>query len=336
MDKIKFSREFSVSLLEREPKMRFKKGEDFSVWQKQSRQKLWELLGLDEMLVCDDDDFEVEGTKECSEFKTVDFTFQSETGYYVPCSVYTPNKNGNGRAVICVQGHSTGKHNSIGELIYQRDREVVGRDNDFARRALKEGYTAICIEQRYMGQCGRSEYGYPACSVSGASLPTLLLGRCAIGERVWDIMRLIDVIEKHFPEINTQNLICLGNSGGGTATFYAACIDERIKCAVPSCAVCTFKGSIGEIHHCACNYIPSIAKFFDMGDMGALIAPRTLIVVNGKQDDIFPDSEVRKCFDLIKEGYKNAGVADRCCLVTGEEGHRFYADAAWKEISNRI
>ena len=34
--------------------------------------------------------------------------------------------------------------------------------------------------------------------------------------------------------------------------------------------------------HCTCNFIPRIANHFDMGDIAGLIAPRGLVIVNGK------------------------------------------------------
>jgi hypothetical protein len=73
-----------------------------------------------------------------------------------------------------------------------------------------------------------------------------------------------------------------------------------------------------------------------MGDIGGLIAPRGLVVVNGKEDDIFPDEGVRESFDIIKSLYAAAGVADNCRLVTGAGGHRFYADDAWPQIRSLL
>ena len=50
-----------------------------------------------------------------------------------------------------------------------------------------------------MGEAGRlEEDGGPLCARKNAALPSLLLGRTAIGERVWDVQRLIDVLEKYF------------------------------------------------------------------------------------------------------------------------------------------
>lgn len=327
--------DYISKMFETEPSMRYDGNEDFSGWQQKAHKKLWELLALDKMVKCDDQ-FLIESDDQLDGYRKIRFSFQTEPGLYTPCYGLIPDDEKNIKGVvICLQGHSTGMHISIGEPHYEKDHNsIAGGDRDFAKRVIKEGYVAITMEQRYMGESGSDEEGSPSCLKLGRALPTLLLGRCAIGERVWDVMRLIDVIEKHFPEYKDKNLICLGNSGGGTTTFYATCIDSRIDCGVPSCAVCTYKDSIVDLKHCPCNYIPGIGEYFDMGDIAGLAAPRKLVIVNGKTDVIFPDSGVQKTFAVAKSLFKAAGCEDNCRLVTGPEGHRFYADLAWKTIND--
>ncbi|MBR5586662.1 MAG: hypothetical protein IKW02_01735 [Clostridia bacterium] len=316
------------------PSMRYDGKEDFSDWQKRAYDKLWDLLSLDKMVKCDDDDFLIESKEHPDGYEKIRFSFQTEPGLYTPCYALIPDNTEIKGVVICIQGHSKGMHISIGEPRYEGEEEyIASRDSDFARRAIKEGYVAIAMEQRYMGESGCDQDGSPACLRVGRAQPTLLLGRCAIGERVWDVMRLIDVIEKYFPEYSGKKLICLGNSGGGTTTFYSTCIDKRIDCGVPSCAVCTYKDSIVDLKHCPCNYIPGIGNYFDMGDIAGLAAPRKLVIVNGKIDSIFPDAGVQKTFAIAKDLFKAAGCEDNCRLVTGPEGHRFYADPAWEVIN---
>ncbi len=52
-----------------------------------------------------------------------------------------------------------------------------------------------------------------------------------------------------------------------------------------------------------------------------------LVVVAGKDDDIFPVAAVREAFGCLKMIYKTAGFEERCKLVIGKGGHRFYANA---------
>lgn len=311
------------------PRFRYREGENVVERRERVRKKLWELLGLDLFEPCDPR-VEFGAAIETENYRKTEFTFQSEAGYAIPCRILFPSSGLKPTPVICLQGHTTGMHISLGEQIYPADKaEIENGDRDLGIRAVKEGFAAVIMEQRYMGECGGDENG-PSC-LKGRSLASLLIGRNAIGERVWDVSRLIDVLEKEFRDkLNLNNIICTGNSGGGTTTFYAACMDERIKTAIPSCSFCSYYDSIVSIRHCACNYIPNAGLWFDMGDLGGVIAPRRFIVVAGRDDDIFPLEGVKKSFELTRRVYEAAGVPDNCRLVIGEGGHRFYADDAWK------
>lgn len=313
------------------PAMAYEKGMNVQVWRQEAKKKLEELLGLP-LGECHGH-FRITGEKVCDGYTQYDFTFQSEPGYYVPCVLLAPdNASGPLPVAICLQGHSTGMHISLGEAKYPGDQKTIDGGRDFAVRAVKEGFYAITMEQRYMGVCGSSENGAPACSgsVENAAMPSLLLGRTAIGERVWDVMRLIDVIEEELtPYIDSEKIILMGNSGGGTVTFYASCLDERIHLAMPSCAVCTYDDSIIAMNHCPCNYIPGIRRYFNMGDLGVLIAPRPFVLVCGEKDPIFPLEGVKKSFETIKSAYESMGKNGNCHLVIGNGGHQFYPDDAW-------
>ena len=188
-----------------------------------------------------------------------------------------------------------------------------------------------------MGTTGQNENGRPACLTLDACRSSVLMDRPAIGERVWDVMRLIDIIYAYLDEyIDTDRLLCMGNSGGGTTTFYASCMDQRIRFSMPSCAVCSYDASIIALRHCACNYIPGIRKYFEMGDLGGLIAPRPLVVVCGKDDDIFPLHGVETSYALIRKVYERFSCADSCRLVIGGAGHRFYPDEAWPVMMDML
>ena len=78
--------------------------------------------------------------------------------------------------------------------------------------------------------------------------------------------------------------------------------------------------------------MPGIARYFELGDPGGLIAPRRLVAVNGRCDPIFPDYGVRDAFKRIKELYTAAGVPENCILLTGEGGHICYPDITWPQV----
>lgn len=317
-----------AALKEITPSMRYDGKSDFSEWQKTARARLASLMGLDKIVPASDDLFTIEHEKEFDTFTEYRFTFRSEEGYFVPCVLWVPKgKEGKIPVVICLQGHSKGFHISLGRPIYPGDEKSIGGgDRDFAPQIIREGYAALAIEQRGFGECGGDEKG-PGCQVPAMS--ALLYGRTLIGERVFDISRAIDVVTEKFDFVDADKIACMGNSGGGTATIYASAIDERIKVSMPSCALCTYKDSIGAMKHCTCNYIPNIALDLDMGDLCGLIAPRKLVAVSGAEDAIFPHHGVAECIEVADLYYRASGEPDGYKWIEGPEGHRFYAALAW-------
>lgn len=321
------------------PKLAFDETAPYEPWRDAVKEKLTELLGdMPERVPLN---LQIEWEKEHDTFIEKRIVFDSEEDTSVPCHLWVPkNAKKPCPVIICLQGHSNGMHTSMGRKLYPTD--VEGGDRDFAVQIVNEGYAALVLEQRAFGERftekslvsndapelrkiqmqTRTSCFYP-------SLTALLVGRTLLGERVWDISRAIDAIAE-FPELDYDRVACMGNSGGGTATYYAACMDERIKIAIPSCAICTFIESIGIIRHCSCNYIPNMAKYFDMGELAACVAPRKLLMVSGEQDNGFFIKGARDAYAVIEKIYAKAGCPDNCKLVVGPLGHRFYADPTWK------
>ena len=308
------------------PAFRYSEGEDFAAWQRRARVRLEQVLGLP--LERCEENFRIEWTREEEDKTEIRFVFSSEEDVEVGCHLLLPREaKGRLPLVICLQGHSTGMHISLGAPKYPGDEETIsGGDRDFARQIVKRGQAALALDQRGFGERGGTPKG-PACQQP--AVQALLLGRTLIGERCWDISRAIDVVLAHFPQIDGDRIALMGNSGGGTATIYAAALDERITAAMPSCAFCGYLPSIGAQHHCICNYVPGILKDFDMGDLGALIAPRSLVVVSGQGDGIFPIDSAREQAEITRAAYRAAGAPDQFEQVVGAQGHRFYANDAW-------
>jgi cephalosporin-C deacetylase-like acetyl esterase len=265
-------------------------------------------------------------------FDEIRFHFASEPDLMIPAHLLLPKGSLDQErrlpVVICLQGHSTGMHISLGREKYEGDHlTIAGGDRDFAIQAVSRGYAAVAMEQRGFGELdGTVSTGAHRCQQ--ASMQALLLGRTLIGERASDVSRLIDALSA-FAQCDTSRVGLMGNSGGGTATWYAACLEPRIQIAMPSCSFCSLHDSIFSLHHCVCNYIPGLYRYFEMGDLALLIVPRPMIVVCGRDDEIFPLPGVRREFAKAQQIYAAAGVPDRCRMIVGEGGHRFYADQSW-------
>ena len=300
-------------------------------WQAKAREKLTELLGLP-YEKCDPL-FEVEYRDETEEYDETRFTFRTEPDCFAPAHFLSPKHSPFEKppVMICLQGHSTGMQISLGRFKFPGDaKEVDDGDRDYALEAVRRGFCAVALEQRCFGERG----GTPRPDCYNASMTALLSGRTTIGGRVWDISRLIDMLETEFADVcDPSRVYCCGNSGGGTATFYAAALEPRIRGAIPSCAFCTFADSIGAMYHCACNYVPRIRRYFDMAELAGMIAPRPLVIVSGEKDDIFPLAGAQSEFERVKNTYyANSAAPENAVHVIGPGGHRFYAAPAWERF----
>jgi len=312
------------------PRLRYDGTKPFAEWQKEAREKLIELLGLP--LEYGECKANIEYTKDGENYKEYRLIVETEPGYYNPCHLRIPTGvEGKIPLTLCLSGHGGGMHVALGVAKTEKDEEALKEwpHRNMSARAIKEGRAALVIEPRSFGECSLEGYGT---SCTEAAKIALLMGRTTIGERVWDAMRIMDAVGEAFAEIDMSNIVVTGNSGGGTVTYYLACVDERITAAMPSCSVCTFEQSIAIKRHCMCNHIPSIKKYFEMGDLAGLIAPRKLIIAAGEKDPGFYIKGSYDAFEQVKSVYIAAGVPENCALEVVDNGHLNYADHLWARL----
>ena len=198
-------------------KLRYDGKQDFEAWKTELRAKLVELIGIDKFKKCDPK-FKIEHDKTTDTYREIRFTIQSEEGYFFPSVLRVPlDAKGKIPVVICLQGHSTGFHISLGEPKYPSDpASISGGDRDFAVRIVKEGYAALAVEQRNFGECGGAGEKGPDCYIS--TMTALLLGRTTIAERVWDVSRVIDAVEAHFDFLDADKIYCMCSVASNSAT----------------------------------------------------------------------------------------------------------------------
>ena len=309
-------------------------GGDVAAWQAKLRKKLRLMLGMRRLQPSPLSSRSL-WSIEHPEGRIEKVVFQSEPGSHVMAYVCLPKK---GKPPydfwVCLQGHSTGAHVSIGRAFQNESEEFqIEGDRDFGIECMRRGYAAICLEQRSFGERAEAVQAFTKEGCHDASMQALLLGRTLVGERVTDVDRAIDYLEAR-GDARMDRIGVLGNSGGGTTSIYSAALLPRVAAAMPSCSLCTFRSTLLRIHHCSCNYVPGILGVAEAGDILGLFAPKPVVVVCGEKDDIFPIAGTKEAYSKLEEIYRACGAADRCRLAIGKEGHRFYAALGWAEMES--
>ena len=310
-----------------------------SAWQDELRSAVRMALGLDRIAAsyAEDTTFNAQKRSEVHEDDHIreEWVIQTEPNFQVPLFLLRPLNVSDSSAlplVITPHGHSTnGRYVYAG--ITQNDSErhsILEGERDIALQAVREGYISLAFEARAFGE-SRGPQAIADGSPNVCELwqkKAMLHGRTLIGERVWDVMRLIDWATSR-SEIDASRIAITGNSGGGTISLFAAAMDQRIGVCVPGSYFCTFVDSIGSIYHCGCNYIPGILELAEMSDIAGLIAPRPFLAVHGETDPFFPIAATRSAFASLEPIYAACNAQDRCQLHVGDGGHRYYKAPVW-------
>jgi dienelactone hydrolase len=272
----------------------------FKGWQQQARPVLRRLIGIDKISEqAGDHNVKVKlmQTDDLGEYTRQQGWIETEPHMRIKFLLLKPKKGGPCPLAIFPHGHdSRGYDTSAGVYHDQAHRnKSLSGDRDVAVQAVKRGFLAIAPATRGLADGGlpdpKGRHGNRGCRAQ--LIHCLLAGRTAIGERVWDMQRIIDWAAT-LPDVDTTNVLMMGNSGGGVVTLYTAACDERITIAVPSCPFSTYASPNGYIYHCDCNLIPGILEFGEMGDVAGLIAPRYLLAVNGRKDSLHSHSDIER------------------------------------------
>ena len=316
---------------------------DVTRWQEAFRPVVRRVLGIDAIAARGECDLEPElvGTVTLTDHIREEWTVQTEPGFRLPFYLLrppeTPASAGVRRPVVITpHGHGkAGKRTYVGIQDTPQEREsIAAGERDIALQAVREGYLAIAPDMRGFASLRRTEDQEQDRTSSCRTLQmhALLFGRTLVGERVFDVGRLIDFATTR-PDADASHVVITGNSGGGTVSLFAAACDERITVAVPGSYFSTFEDSIGSIYHCECNYVPGILRHGEMWDVAGLIAPRPFLAVAGTDDPIFPIASVRSSFARLQRIYEAAGAGSRCRLSVNEGGHRYYKRDVWPFVA---
>ena len=312
----------------------------FGQWQEKARGALIELTGLKQMEK-DLDGFtpkiqlgQAEKTNEL--FTRALCSMETEPGVVIPFYLLIPKDANPAQPLpllICPHGHDKlGLHSYAGAFKDEKhSRKVLEKQGDIGAQAARRGYVVIAPATRGLAEevlvpDPKGRHGNRPCRAQ--LIHCLLAGRTPIAERVWDMQRLLDWVEKH-PLIDRKRIAMTGNSGGGVLTAYTAAIDTRIRVAIPSCSFTSVMSAEGFIFHCDCCLVPKLRDWGDWKELGGLVAPRHLLIVHGVDDSLHHPPTVEKLAVSIGKIFQTAGVPNHTALKWGNSGHRFYPKKMW-------
>lgn len=251
-------------------------------------------------------------------------SFISYDGLEIPIYIiYPPNFDSKNKypTIIIFSGHGSAKQVAFEESSYQRGAGLA---------LAKRGFLLYIMENRGMGEL--SHLG----SHLRIDAVARIIGGTWYGEVITDALYLVENVI-HESNTDHNRIGTAGVSSGGALSFIVAALDNRISAAYVQGYLGSFKKLFGKrANHCLCGHIPGIIKICDMSDIASLVAPRSLIFINGTADNFYYIDAADE-FKKILPIYNKLGGEGRLKLMTPEGiGHEFSTNIAIKWFAEKF
>ena len=312
---------------------------DYEAWKERARSILHDLLGLDKMEDCPLMPRTLERKELAGGIVREKVLLQVEPDTWMPVFILIPPRKSEERqdCFIALPGHmGAGKYSVAGCSEIPAVRDAIERFHyDYGMQLARMGYVAVCPDCRGFGerrdealQNDREDAFLNSTCFQLAHMAEPL-GQTVAGMCTYDVMRLLDYISER-DEWNPDTVGCVGFSGGGMQTLWAAAMDDRIRQAVISGYMYGYKDSLLYLNgNCSCNYVPHLWEHFDMGDIASLIAPKPLLIQSCRADNLNGPrglQNVLEQIDIIKKAYELYGKGDRLIHDVREGGHCWHEE----------
>jgi dienelactone hydrolase len=321
--------------------------EEFLGWRDELRAQLRRVAGLDTMRTtplqpCITERVQLDG------YWRERVELQTEPGVIMPLYALIPGdlRPGERRAaVIAPHGHASGgKLAPSGRRDIPEVAETIREHNyDYGVQYVRQGMVAFCPDARGFGERREAVRQGPESFLHGScdllNHMAIPLGQSVTGMWTWDLMRLVDYVETR-PECDGQRIGCGGLSGGGLQTLWLAALDERVRCAVVSGYFYGYKDSLLKMYdNCSCNYVPGLWELADMGDIGALLAPRPLLIETGDADPLNGERGVANAQEQVaitRQAYALLGAEDKLSHHIFAGDHRWCGEKALPWLAEHL
>lgn len=257
---------------------------------------------------------------------------ETEPTVIMPFYLLVPDEP-NGAAIINPHGHGGAKDENLGFLPDGTLMTDAGGKASFGVTMARRGYYVAAPDARGAGERREGSHRGDGRERENSHREMLGAGICLglspIGGMVWDLERLLDFLLT-VPAIDSSRIGCAGMSGGGEQTIYFASLDRRVSLAITSGYFYGFRDALMlQPGNCGCNYAPYLYETVDMGDIGAMIAPRPFFIESGIADKLNGASGIDNVYsqvEIAREAYGLYGAGDRLVHSVHPGGHVWVGD----------
>ena len=245
------------------------------------------------------------GRVEREDYSVEKVYFEAYPGFFTTGNLYRPKgKKGPFPGIVSPHGHW-----GRGRLENSEAGSVPGRCINFA----KQGYVIFSYDM-----VGRVDSGEQIDHAYGGEREALW-GLSLMALQLWNAIRSVDFLEA-LPDVDNNRIGCTGASGGGTQTFMLTAVDDRIKVSAPVNMISAhMQGG------CLCENAPNLRLDISNIEIGALMAPKPLLLVSATGDWTKDTPTVE--YPAIRSIYAHFDAEDKLHEVQIDADHNYNKDS---------
>jgi hypothetical protein len=318
---------------------------EHSLWEEELRTKLVDLIGINKL---------TPGSLKCELLEIVSFDgyerkkyiLETEEDVWMPFYQLIPCRNNTDETyipVIALHGHGGLAKEGVAGAYGEDGKESIERYHcSYGLDLVKAGFMVFCPDARGSGE--RREFLNQGdtigkqleSSCNSLNFTAMSLGYTLTGWWTWDLMKLVDYVTT-LKDCNLGELSTVGFSGGGLQALWLSALDKRIMNTVISGYYHSYRDTILRTNQCGCNFVPNLYEYADIGDIGALIAPRKLLIESGNMDHLNGERGIKDVIeqvDITKEAYVVKDSLHKFQHVIYDGGHRWYGENVISFLTN--
>ena len=274
------------------------------------RRQFMEMMGLDELPPYNQRpplNVTVTGVVNRQAYRIEKLYYESVPKLFVTGNLYIPNSlTSPAPGILYVCGHTEKQ-----KVDYQGE----------PRRFAELGFICLLIETLE----GEEMQGYHHGPYRKGWFHWYSRGYTPAGVEMLNGIRGLDLLVQR-PEVDPKRLGITGVSGGGAYSWWIPAGDERVKVSSPVCGTATLASHVYDRtidSHCDCMWWVNSYQW-DLADVGALIAPRPLLIASSNLDEFFTLASTREVYRQLKQLYTKLGAPENLGQVVASGPHGYH------------